>query len=80
MGKYDTDDLKKGDIVVVEMTIVRWAPKETDGAGKKAPRKRREWKKWNVDFRLEAVSVIYPGSDYADEAEDQAANEDDFAA
>ena len=25
---------------------------------------RREWKSWNVEFRLDAISLIYPGSDY----------------
>ena len=25
---------------------------------------RREWKEWNVEFRLDALSLLYPGSQY----------------
>ena len=80
MGKYDTSDLKTGDIVVVEMAVIRWPIKEENASGKKIWRNRKEWKKWNVDFRLESVAVLYPGSDYADEPVEETDLPDDLAA
>lgn len=69
MPKYDVSDLKKGDIVLVEMYVTRWAIKDdTEGVPvDKAKRFKRTktWKKWNVEFRLDAMSVLYPGNDYA---------------
>lgn len=69
MEKY-TSDLKRGDIVLVEMYVTRWTVKDdaTDkGESKPSYGKKREWKRWNVEFRLDAISVLYPGSDYAEE-------------
>ena len=80
MLKYETKELKKGDIVVVEMAITRWAIKDEKDKDKTNWKKRKEWKKWNVDFRLEAVALIYPGSDYADDAADKDDLPDDLEA
>ncbi|KAF7790456.1 hypothetical protein EIP86_001411 [Pleurotus ostreatoroseus] len=80
MLKYATNDLKKGDIVVVEMSITRWAIKDENEKEKTNWKKRKEWKKWNVDFRLESVALIYPGSDYAGDAMDRDDLPDDLEA
>lgn len=70
MAKY-TSELKRGDIVLVEMYVTRWPVKEEgsdkDDSSKPSYGKKREWKRWNVEFRLDAVSVLYPGSDYVED-------------
>ena len=69
MLKYDAEELKAGDIVVVEAFVTRWMTKTEEGEavptssfdspkGKGTAKPRREWKKWNVDFRLESISVL----------------------
>lgn len=69
MDKYSVSDLEKGDIVLVEMYVTRWAIKDEKDRAETSKAKRfeknRSWKKWNVDFRLDAISVLYPGSEYA---------------
>ena len=70
MSAYPLKDLKKGDILLVEMFVVRWPVKDEESANKdastsKGKTKRREWRRWNVEFRLDSLSVLYPGSDYA---------------
>lgn len=65
-----TSELKYGDIVLVEMYVTRWVMKdESNDKGESKPTygRKREWKRWSVEFRLDAVSVLYPGSDYAEE-------------
>lgn len=77
MTRYHTTDLKAGDIVLIEMSVIRWAPKseaeKKDFSVKGKPFKaHKEWRNWNVEFKLDALSVIFPGSDYADhEREDE---------
>lgn len=77
MPRYHTTDLKPGDIVLIEMSVIRWAPKtDSDVSGgkkKKSFKARREWRNWNAEFKLDALSLIYTGSDYADNVrEDEA--------
>lgn len=79
MPKY-TFDVKHGDIALIEMYVTRWAVKDdaTDkGDNKSNYGRAREWKKWNVEFRLDAISVLYPGSDYTKE---EIRPDEDFAA
>lgn len=69
MAKYNVGELKKGDIVLVEMYVTRWAIKDgsvgkTEVDKAKRFKKNQVWNKWNVEFRLDAMSVLYPGSDY----------------
>ena len=82
MPHVDAQDLKNGDIVLVEVFVSRWIPKEdtSDGAtqsssgsgsasakGKNTSRGRwykKEWKKWNIQFNLDAISLLFAGSEY----------------
>ena len=73
MAPIAVTDLKNGDIVLVEFFVTRWIPKDepngvTSGAVQvvkgKPKRARREWKKWNVEFRLDAISLLFAGSKY----------------
>ena len=79
MDRFDPVDLKDGDIILLEAFVVRWPlqdqPKkenmDSDDERKlKAERykKRREWKKWAVDLRLDAVSILFQGSEHQVEA------------
>ena len=82
MPRLAAKELKLGDVVLLEVFITRWIPKDdpqlddatpsgsagSSAKGKGVYRKgrwtKKEWKKWNVQFTLDAISLIYPGSDY----------------
>ena len=78
MDKVAATSLKLGDIVLAEVFVTRWVPKDEPAdsssnisAQRKKLRgrtKKREWKTWNVEFRLDALSLLYPGSEYYVEA------------
>ena len=83
MIKMAPKELQIGDIVMVEFFVTRWIPKEEDddaapvaGPSNRKSRSatkgnnqrgKKEWKAWNVEFRLDAISLIYPGHEYHDE-------------
>ena len=73
MPRIAATDLKIGDIVLLEVFVTRWIPKDEDADGqpsasssrKSTPGKgknSKEWKRWNVQFTLDAVSLLYQGS------------------
>ena len=76
MDRVPASDLKLGDVVLLEVFVTRWQPKEDDNVddmGASASNRRtrvpgnskwgkKDWKKWNVQFTLDAISLIYPGS------------------
>ena len=73
MPRITATDLKIGDIVLLEVFVTRWIPKDEDaeaqastsssrkGASSKG-KNSKEWKRWNVQFTLDAVSLLYQGS------------------
>ena len=74
MSKMRSTQIKEGDIVVVEASIIRWASsgKDTndenenkDGQPRDVREKRtrkRVWENWRVEFKLESLWFVYPGS------------------
>ena len=76
MPHIAASDLKRGDIVLVEVFVTRWIPKEEDsdlhvgtsygrkGSSTKGKAPKKEWKRWNVQFTLDAVSLLYQGSQF----------------
>ena len=69
MFELESTDLKKGDLVLAEFFVTRWIPKENSdtsgtGDGKSRYGRKREWRRWNVDFKLDALSLLYRGSTY----------------
>ncbi len=80
MPKYAVSEIKTGDIVLIEASIIRWPIRNTPVAGggtPPSPQKfvRPVWKKWTAEFKLECLSVVYPGSDYY-KGSDQIPDED----
>lgn len=72
MSEY-TDKLQKGDVVLLEFSVNRWVPTANDKKDKndiKDKNSRPGWHKWNIDFKLLAVSVIYPGHEYMKDVDD----------
>lgn len=67
MRKYQ-GYLKRGDIILVEFYVTRWTPRTTSSStrGDKKPAfaQRTVWNNYVVEFRMDAISVLYPGSDY----------------
>lgn len=69
MQTYD-DKVKPGDIVLLEMAVTRWAatakPADNANAGsaKVEVPPKGTWRRWNIDFRYQAMTILYPGSDY----------------
>ena len=63
MRRLDCEEFKPYDIVLVEALIVRWPIEETE-AMKQARYVKKSWKKWRAEFRLEAMSLLYRGSDH----------------
>ena len=64
MEEYPVRNLKKGDILIVEMFVFRRAIyDECEGTASPAVQDhalhQREWYRWNVDFRLDSISVLY---------------------
>lgn len=84
MPLYAAEELKRGDVVIVELMVARWVPtvqQDNNKPGKQdssssstanasppkahsSPAKtkysgKREWKKWVVDLRLRAISVLH---------------------
>ncbi|PSR87072.1 hypothetical protein PHLCEN_2v5258 [Hermanssonia centrifuga] len=68
MDKYPADQIKPGNVALVETAVTRWAVKDdaavadspsSPSKGKKS--KRKEWKNWNVHFRIDAISIIHQG-------------------
>ena len=82
MSRLPATDLRLGDIVLAEFYVTRWIPKEevdenvsvvgTSNAaqGKKKGNAnkpgKKEWKAWNVEFKLDAVSLLVSGGDHYD--------------
>ena len=67
MRRFDCTTLKRGDIVLAEFLVTRWAVKELNegtGEGPSKPGKGRQWRKWNVEFKLDALSLMSRGSEY----------------
>ena len=79
MAPLSPTDFNKGDIVLVEFSVCRWASKKKndtdqnngDEKGKAADKpkqyKRKEWKEWGIDLRLEAMSLLFQGSEFYNE-------------
>ncbi|THG93287.1 hypothetical protein EW026_g7912 [Hermanssonia centrifuga] len=68
MDKYPADQIKPGNVALVETAVTHWAVKDdaavadspsSPSKGKKS--KRKEWKNWNVHFRIDAISIIHQG-------------------
>ncbi|KAJ3557013.1 hypothetical protein NM688_g1704 [Phlebia brevispora] len=73
MDEFFACDLKPGDVVLLEMTVRRYIPtekpKEPQGEGS-APVKRpytdkRIWRRWDIEFVLDCMSILFQGSKHA---------------
>ena len=72
MPRLPAEEIRVGDIVLIEMSVTRWPvvdpPKSTQEAKEREDMRkaklRAPWTKWKVDLRLEAVSLVFQGSQY----------------
>ena len=71
MPLYSAEDLKIGDIVLMEMSVIRWVPRNQSSRGTDAAssatrwyKGKRIWHSWVVEFKLDAISLLYSGPDY----------------
>lgn len=84
MPKYSADDLKAGDIVHIEMGVIRWTSRDeplqadgTDGDVGVIPshnnryKDRRVWHSWAVGFKLDAISLLFLGPEYYSTQKDE---------
>ena len=60
-------------------TVAETSKEGGKGKGKSGVKGRREWTSWNIDFRLDCVSIIFKGSNYATE-DSTIGDNDGFAA
>ena len=77
MSKIRSTQIREGDIVVAEASIIRWIPTVKDGKDgndendpkdgqqrdvREKRTRKKVWDKWRVEFKLEALWFVYPGS------------------
>ena len=67
MSTIDPSSIRNGDIVLLECSIKRWnTDKGNLGHGFTSGRQSttRNWSAWDVGFVLDAISLLFPGSEF----------------
>ena len=65
MATIDPASIRNGDVILLECTIKRWNTDRVNlGHGFTNGRQSREWTTWDVGFTLDAISILFPGSEY----------------
>ena len=70
MSRLRADSLHRHDIVLVESFISRWPIDETEIEKQNKYKYPRTWSRWRAELKLEAISLIFPGSVYMGSSRD----------